>query len=156
MPFSLSRCTRFAFSLHQQLIMSVCETWNHQYTSPHSWPAMNSRLMCWSSLSCFRTANHASLGLHLLLCVWMCLFWPVALVCSPVSLSLCAALILCLLLVMAPTKLQSMGQHWSAPVRGLPAMGQPGLPWQHLQLHTGWAGQWRGTCRTRVKPAASS
>lgn len=89
-PFSLSRCTRFAFSLHQQLIMSVCQTSNHQQTSPHSWPTMNSRLTCWSCLWCFRTANHASLCLHLLLCVWMCLFWPVALVCSPVFPSLCA------------------------------------------------------------------
>lgn len=32
-------------------------------------------------------------------------------------------------------KLQSVGQHWSAPVWGLPAARQLGLPRQQLQLH---------------------
>lgn len=96
----------------------------------------------------------ASVWLYMLLCVWMCLFWPVALVCSPVSISVCCTDSL------PPTgygstKLQSMGQHWSAPVRSIPPTGQLGLPRQQLQLHPGWPWRWGGTYCTGNKPPTS-
>lgn len=50
------------------------------------------------------------------------------------------------------TKLQSVGQHWSATVWGLPPTRQLGLPGQQLQLYPGWEGGRGGTSFTGDEP----
>ncbi len=68
-----------------------------------------------------------------------------------------APLFLCCADSLPPTgfrsaKLQSVGQHWSAAVWGLPPTRQLGLPGQQLQLDTGWPRGRGGTSFTGDKP----
>lgn len=85
----------------------------------------------------------------MLLCVYGCAY-------SDPSLS-SAPLFLCCADSLPPTgfrstKLQSVGQHWSAIVWGLPPTRQLGLPRQQLQLKPGWPGGCGGTSYTGGKP----
>lgn len=82
---------------------------------------------------------------HVLFYVWEFVNSDLSLLSAPLSLRCADSLTL-------PTgfcsaKLQSVGQHWSASVRGLPLARQLGLPKQQLQLH---ARRSRGTRGTSV------
>lgn len=94
---------------------------------------------------------------HALTCSCTCMNALILTCCSRLLLSFLAVLILCLPLgppPHPPAKLQSVGQHWPALVRGLPPPRQLGLPRQQLQLHPGGArGRGRSSC-TRDQPSA--
>lgn len=144
------------FLLHQQLIAPFCRTWDEQVISLSLWLlhlAISSCFMHWSSFRCFCITSMllSYVCPHVLLCVYEC-------ACSDLPL-LSAPLFLCCADSLPPTgfrstKLQSVGEHWSAPVWGLPPTRQLGLPGQQLQLYPGWPRGRGGTSFTGDKPPA--
>lgn len=107
--------------------------------------------MQWSSFQCFCITSMllSYVCPYVLLYVYEC-------ACSDLPLS-SAPLFLCCADSLPPSgfrsaKLQSVGQHWSAAVWGLPPARQLGLPGQQLQLYPGWTRGRGGTSFTGDEP----
>ena len=109
----------------------------------------SSRFMRWLQCFCITSMLLSYVCPHVLLYVYECAYSDLLLLSAP--------LFLCCADSLPPTgfrstKLQSVGQHRSAAVRGLPPPRQLGLPGQQLQLYPGGPRGRGGTSFTGDKP----